>query len=267
LVKPFNAALKKMRDRGDIEKLATTWFTINTTDAEAAAAAATSAPAKRGLNLDFRQIIPEIPYILSGLPVTLLITILSVIFGLIWATVLSLFKISGVKPLEWFAAAYTSIFRGTPLLLQLSMVYFAAPQIIGLDLNPITAGIVTFTLNSGAYMSETIRAGIQAVDRGQKEAAMSLGVPHWQMMGDVVMPQALKNILPALVNETISLLKDSSLVSAITGEELLRKAQIVGAKYYIYFEPLLFAGLIYYILVMLLTFAASTLEKRLRRSD
>ena len=220
-----------------------------------------------GLNLDFGRIVPDIPFILAGIPVTLIFTISSVLLGLVWASALSLCKISGVKPLQWFSFFYTTIFRGTPLLLQLTLVYFATPQLIGYNITPYQAGVLTFTLNSGAYMSETIRAGIQAVDKGQAEASLSLGIPYWLMMWDVIMPQALKNILPALVNETISLLKDSSLVSTIGVVEILRAAQIVGANKYIYFEPLLFAGLIYYVLVMGLTYAASILERRLRRSE
>lgn len=224
-------------------------------------------PPKRGLDLDFGRIVPDIPFILAGIPVTLAFTLSSVFLGLIWGSVLSLCKISGVKALQWFSFAYTTIFRGTPLLLQLSLIYFATPQLTGYNISPYQAGVLTFTLNSGAYMSETIRAGIQAVDKGQAEASLSLGVPYWMMMWDVIMPQALKNILPALVNETISLLKDSSLVSTIGVVEILRAAQIVAANQYIYFEPLLFAGLIYYILVMGLTYSASVLETHLRRSE
>ncbi|MEP1057178.1 amino acid ABC transporter permease [Stenomitos frigidus AS-A4] len=228
---------------------------------------ADASPSQRGLNLDFGRIQPDIPFILAGIPVTLIFTLSSVLLGLVWGAVLSLCKISGVKLLQWLSFFYTSIFRGTPLLLQLSLVYFATPQLTGYNITPYQAGVLTFTLNSGAYMSETIRAGIQAVDKGQAEASLSLGIPYWLMMWDVIMPQALKNILPALVNETISLLKDSALVSTIGVVEILRAAQIVGANKYIYFEPLLFAGLIYYVLVMGLTYAASTLERRLRRSE
>jgi len=219
------------------------------------------------LNLDFARILPDVPFILSGVPQTLLFTFSSVFFGLLLGTLLSLFKISGIKPLYWFAVAYTSVFRGTPLLLQLSLVYFATPQLTGYNIDALQAGVFTFSLNSAAYMSETIRAGIQAVDKGQTEAALTLGVPYPMLMWDIVLPQALKNILPALVNETISLLKDSSLVSTIGVVEILRSAQIVGANKYIYFEPLILAGLIYYILVMGLTYTASILEKRLRRSE
>ncbi|EKF06208.1 ABC transporter permease subunit [Tolypothrix sp. PCC 7601] len=262
LVQPFNQALQQMQQKGELKQLVTKWFSQTT-----AATNVSSAPAKGGLNLDFTRIIPEIPFILKGIPLTLLFTLFSVFLGLIWGTILSLCKITGIKPLTWLANAYTSIFRGTPLLLQLALVYYATPQLTGYDISALTAGVLTFTLNSGAYMSETIRGGIQAVDKGQTEAAMSMGVPYGLMMWDIILPQALKNILPALVNETIGLLKDSALVSTIGVVEILRSAQIVGANKYIYFEPLLFAGFIYYALVMGLTFGASVLERRLRQSE
>jgi polar amino acid transport system substrate-binding protein len=262
LVEPFNKFLQQMKEKGELQKLATKWFSQTT------ATETTSIPAaKGGLNLDFTRIFPDIPFILNGIPLTLLFTLLSVFLGLIWGTVLSLCKITPIKPLIWVANAYTSIFRGTPLLLQLALVYYATPQLTGYDISALQAGVLTFTLNSGAYMSETIRGGIQAVDKGQTEAAMSMGVPYRLMMWDIILPQALKNILPALVNETIGLLKDSALVSTIGVVEILRSAQIVGANKYIYFEPLLFAGLIYYVLVMGLTKSASVLERRLRQSE
>ncbi|MDJ0798655.1 MAG: ABC transporter substrate-binding protein/permease [Calothrix sp. MO_167.B12] len=261
LVQSFNGVLQKMQDNGKLQELATKWFsqTIQPVPGDN--------PKKQGFNLDFRRIIPEIPFILQGIPLSLLFTGLSVFCGLIWGTILSLFKITGVKPLVLIANVYTSVFRGTPLLLQLALVYYATPQLTGYDITALQAGVFTFTLNSGAYMSETIRGGIQAVDRGQAEAAMSMGVPYGLMMWDIILPQALKNILPALVNETIGLLKDSALVSTLGVVEILRSAQIVGANKYIYFEPLLFAGLIYYVLVMGLTFGASSLERRLRQSE
>lgn len=261
LVKPFNKVLQQIKDKGQLETLAKKWFSLSPI-------ADVGAPVpKSGLNLNFSRIIEDIPFILQGIPLTLLFTVFSVFLGLIWGTVLSLLKISGIEPLGWLANAYTSVFRGTPLLLQLALVYYATPQLTGYNIPPLQAGVLTFTLNSGAYMSETIRGGIQAVDKGQSEAAMSMGVSYWLMMWDVILPQALKNILPALVNETIGLLKDSALVSTLGVVEILRSAQIVGSNKYIYFEPLLFAGLIYYVLVMGLTWGASALERRLRQSE
>ena len=266
LVEPFNNVLRKMKNNGELERLSKKWFSATSSTSEALSPNSSTKIAD-GLNLDFRRIIPDIPYILQGIPLTLLFTLSSVFFGLFWGTALSFFKISGIKPLGWFANVYTSIFRGTPLLLQLSLIYFATPQLTGYNIPALYAGVLTFTLNSGAYMSETIRGGIQAVDKGQFEAAMSMGVTYGMMMWDIILPQALKNILPALVNETIGLLKDSSLVATIGVVEILRSAQIVGANKYIYFEPLLFAGLIYYALVIGLSFAASALERKLRKSD
>ena len=192
-------------------------------------------------------------YILQGVWVTFQFTLISALLGFIWGVVLSLLKISGIKPLVWFANAYTSIFRGTPLLVLLSIVYFATPQLTGYDITALQAGIITFSLNSGAYISETIRGGILAVDKGQREAALSLGVPYKPMMTDIILPQAIKNILPALVNESIAVLKDSTLVSTIGALDLLRRAPEVGAEKYIYFEPLIFVAVIHYLIVMVLT--------------
>ncbi len=219
------------------------------------------------MNLDFARIAESIPFILTGLNVTLQFTLISAILGFIWGTVLSLFKISSFKPLYWFGMGYTSIFRGTPLLVTLSLIYFATPQLTGYNISGFEAGIITFTLNSGAYISEVIRAGILAVDRGQAEAAMSLGVRYKPMMLDIILPQAIKNILPALVNESIALLKDSTLVSTIGAQDLLRRAQIVGAQKYVYFEPLLLVAVIYYAMVMILTVGSVILENQLRRSS
>lgn len=219
------------------------------------------------MNLDFAQIVPSIPFILDGIWVTLQYTLLSTFFGFLLGTVLSLFKISNIKLLKWFAVAYTSIFRGTPLIVQIAIVYFSTPQLIGYDITALQAGVLAFSLNSAAYISETIRGGILAVDKGQREAAMALGVPYRAMMWDIILPQAVKNILPALVNESIALLKESALVSTIGALDLLRRANIVASEKFIYFEPLIFVAAIYYLMVMALTLAARMLERRLRRSD
>lgn len=219
------------------------------------------------MNLDFSQIVPSLPFIFNGVLVTLRFTLLSALFGFALGTLLSLLKISSIKPLRWFSEFYTSIFRGTPLILQLALIYFATPQLIGYKISAIEAGVITFSLNSAAYSSETIRAGIMAVDKGQREASMSLGVPYKLTMMDIILPQAFKNILPALVNESIALLKDSALVSTIGALDLMRRGMVVAAEKYLYFEPLIVIGVIYYIMVMGLTQAAQVLERRLRRSD
>ncbi|MCL6515901.1 amino acid ABC transporter permease [Alicyclobacillus sp.] len=219
------------------------------------------------MNLDFSIIAPSIPFILKGILVTLEFTLTSAVIGFLWGTLLSILKISRVRLLRTFGVVYTSVFRGTPLLVQLSIVYFATPQLIGYDITPYMAGVITFGLNSAAYISETIRAGILSVDPGQREAALSLGVPYRRMMMDIILPQAVKNILPALVNESIALLKDSTLVSTIGAGDLLRRADIVSANTYKYFEPLIIVAGIYYVMVICLTWAGRRLERRLQRSD
>ncbi|WP_413467437.1 ABC transporter substrate-binding protein/permease [Pleurocapsa sp. FMAR1] len=259
-VNDFNRVLEEMKESGKLEGLVNKWFGDGKETATPAGEANNSA-------LSFARIAPSIPFILRGLGTTLLFTALSALFGFIWGTILSLFKISNIKPLTWLANAYTSVFRGTPLLLQIALVYYATPQLTGYDIPALVAGVITFTLNSGAYISETIRGGILAVDKGQREAALSLGIPYKPMMLDIILPQAVKNILPALVNESIALLKDSALVSTIGVADLLRRAQIVGAEKYIYFEPLLFAGAVYYVMVMFLTWGGYALEQRLQRSS
>ena len=264
LVDDFNRVLKEMKDSGEIDKLVTKLFE-NQGKGESTGNATSSAASNS--NFPLATIMPSIPYIIDGIRVTLLFTALSALLGFIWGTILSLFKISTIKPLTWFANVYTSIFRGTPLLLQIAIVYYATPQLTGYDIPALLAGVITFTLNSGAYISETIRGGILAVDKGQREAALSLGVPYKPMMSDIILPQAIKNILPALVNESIALLKDSALVSTIGVADLLRRAQIVGAEKYIYFEPLLFAGIVYYLMVMSLTWGGYALERKLQRSS
>lgn len=219
------------------------------------------------MNLDFGQIVPYIPFILQGIWVTLKFVSMSIIVGFILGTVLALCKITDRPVLKWFADAYTSIFRGTPLILQLMIIYFAVPQLLGYDISAFLSAVLAFGLNSSAYVSEIIRAGVLAVDKGQTEAAKALGVPYKDMMINIILPQALKNILPALMNEFITLTKESAIVSVIGYLDLMRRAQIVGADIYRNFEPLLFAGLIYWVMVYILTQIGKVIERRMRLSD
>ncbi|MGG0155207.1 amino acid ABC transporter permease [Bacillus mycoides] len=219
------------------------------------------------MNLDFSAITPSIPYILKGLEVTLKIVAASAVVGFILGTLLALCKIARIRVLNIAADIYTSIFRGTPLVLQLMIIYFGVPQMIGYDIPAFLAAVLAFSLNSGAYMSEVIRAGIQAVDKGQTEAAMALGIPYSKMMRNIIFPQALKNILPALVNEFATLTKESAVVTVIGATDLMRRAYIVGGETFKYLEPLLFVGLIYYILVIILTLVGKAIEGRMKKSD
>lgn len=207
---------------------------------------------------------PSLPYILGGLKVTLFYTTTSVVGGFVLGTFLTLMKLSPVKIIHFLANAYTSVFRGTPLILQLGLIYYASQGVTGYNISVWQAGIAAFSFNSAAYISEIIRAGMLSIDKGQQEAALSLGIPRFLMMRDIILPQALRNILPALVNETVDLLKESALVSTITEADLMRRATVVAAEKHLYFEPFLIVGAIYYVLVMILSFFARFLEKRLR---
>lgn len=219
------------------------------------------------MNLDFSAIVPSMPYILAGLKLTVLVVVCSILLGLVLAILLALMKISRSKWLVFIADFYTSIFRGTPMVLQLMIIYFGLPQIVGFDIEKFPAAVLAFGLNSGAYVSEVIRAGILAVDKGQQEAAAALGIPYRKMMGKIILPQAFKNILPALMNEFITLTKESAMVTVIGASDLMRRAFLVGGETFSFMEPLLFVAAIYYILIMLLSLLGKAIERRLRTND
>ena len=213
---------------------------------------------------NFPEWISTMLYIPAGAIVTLEYTLTSVALGLLIGSMLAMCKISNVWILNKFSAVYVSIFRGTPLLVQLSLIYFATPGLTGYQISVFEAGIISFSLNSGAYVSEIIRAGIGSIDKGQFEAAKALGIPYASMMKDIILPQALRNILPALVNEVINLLKESAIISTIGGADLMRRAQIVAAEQYSYFGPLLIATACYYLMVLILSYFANKLENKLK---
>ncbi|GGL52483.1 amino acid ABC transporter permease [Sporolactobacillus putidus] len=216
----------------------------------------------------FKTIAPSIPYIINGIWVSLGIALGASILGFVGGILLSLCKIGNIKVLNGLARAYTSVFRGTPLILQLAIAYFGIPQLFQMgDVNPFTCAVLTFGLNSAAYMSEIIRSGINAVDKGQFEASEALGISYWPAMKDIILPQAIKNILPAMMNEFITLTKDSAIVSTISVTDMMRRSQIVAAQYYLYFPPMLVSLVMYYVIVLILTYFGGRLERRMRRSD
>ncbi len=211
-----------------------------------------------------------IPYIFNGLWVTLLIAFVAAVFGLLVGILIVIsYK---HKSTSWLAKAYIDVFRGTPLLLQLSIIYYAVPQITDNLLNDIlelnvdihiaalTAAFVTFSLNSGAYISEIIRSGINSVDPGEIEAAKALGISKFHTFKDIILPIAFRNSFPALMNEFITLVKETSVVSIIGIKDLMRRQQIVTSQIYSYFEPLIVIGIIYYVVIKILTIASRKLE-------
>ncbi len=172
----------------------------------------------------------------------------------------------------WVATFYTSLFRGTPLLLQIYVIYLGSPEVIkafGLPQNynpsPFVSGVAALSLNYGAYLTEVFRAGIQAVPKGQNEAAWAIGLSGWQTQRRVILPQAFKIVIPAIGNDFIALIKDTSLVSVITVEELLRRAQLAGASSMNFFSTLLVAAAFYWALTIFFSFWQAKLENRMAR--
>ena len=214
----------------------------------------------------FEHFLPwsQVSFIIQGIGVTLAYSLTSVFFGLIIGILLATLKVSNNYRGRLFANAYTSVFRGTPLLIQLSIVYFGLPSLIGVKLSVFVAGVIAFSLNSGAYISEIIRAGINSIDKGQFEAAKALAVAPSLIMKDIILPQATRVILPSLVNELINMVKESALISIVGDLDLMRRAQMVAAETYSFFTPMLIAAATYYILVMTISTLGKFLEKWLK---
>jgi len=212
--------------------------------------------------MDFELIQRALPILLMGAGVTIEITAFSVAIGFFIGLFVGIARISQFKILQIMAAVYADCIRGTPLLVQIFLIYFALPMAIGQRVEPFIAAVVACGINSGAYVSEIFRAGIQAIDVGQMEAGRSLGLTWWQTMRFIILPQAFKNILPPLGNEFIAMLKDSSLVSVIGFEELTRRGQLIIAQTYGSFEIWMTVAVLYLIMTMAISRIVAFLEKR-----
>ena len=212
--------------------------------------------------MDFELIQRALPILLMGAGVTIEITAFSVAIGFFIGLFVGIARISQFKILRILAAVYADCIRGTPLLVQIFLIYFALPMAIGQRVEPFIAAVAACGINSGAYVSEIFRAGIQAIDVGQMEAGRSLGLTWWQTMRFIILPQAFKNILPPLGNEFIAMLKDSSLVSVIGFEELTRRGQLIIAQTYGSFEIWMTVAVLYLIMTMAISRIVAFLEKR-----
>jgi len=212
--------------------------------------------------MDFELIQRALPILLMGAGVTIEITAFSVAIGFFIGLFVGIARISQFKILQIMAAVYAGCIRGTPLLVQIFLIYFALPMAIGQRVEPFIAAVAACGINSGAYVSEIFRAGIQAIDVGQMEAGRSLGLTWWQTMRFIILPQAFKNILPPLGNEFIAMLKDSSLVSVIGFEELTRRGQLIIAQTYGSFEIWMTVAVLYLIMTMAISRIVAFLEKR-----
>lgn len=209
----------------------------------------------------------------SGIAVTLEITICAVLIGVVVGLIVALGKMSAVKPVKIFFSVYVEILRGTPMVVQALIIYFGVPMMMqkyGLDFrweNPIIASILVCGINSSAYVAEIIRSGLQAVDKGQMEAARSLGMNHFQAMRFIVVPQAFRIILPALGNEFISLLKETAVLSIITVTDVTRRSMLWAAATFESWPAYLGTAIVYLSITIPLSRLVAYLERRMAQSD
>ncbi|AHL75438.1 amino acid ABC transporter permease [Stutzerimonas stutzeri] len=208
----------------------------------------------------------SLPFLLKGAWWTVVLSLGGMVFGLLLGFGLALLRLYGYWPLQWLARIYVSFFRGTPLLVQLFMIYYGLPQ-LGLQLDPLPAALIGFSLNMAAYTAEILRAAIASIDRGQWEAAASIGMSRAQTLYRAVLPQAARTALPPLGNSFISLVKDTALAATIQVPELFRQAQLITARTFEIFTMYLAAALIYWLLASVLAYFQGRLEDRVNRHE
>lgn len=207
-------------------------------------------------------------FFLTGAYITIILALIAVVLGSILGVALTLLRRSRFKVLKWIGDIYVEFIRGTPLLAQIYIIYIGIPALFsGYDIPDLAVGAIALSLNAAAYISETIRSGIEAVSKGQMEAARSLGMSQRQAMFDIILPQAFKNILPALGNQFIGSIKDSSIVSVIGVAELMYKTTIVRGNTALGLEPIIVASLGYLVLTFTLSRLLGIVERRLKTSD
>ncbi len=211
--------------------------------------------------------VQAMPLLLTGAAVTVQITALSVLIGIIIGLFVGIARISTYRVIHLIAAVYVDFLRGTPLLVQIFLVYFALPVVTGQRIDPFVAAIAACSINSSAYVAEIFRAGIQSVDAGQMEAGRSLGMSWMQTMRYIIVPQAARRVIPPLGNEFIALLKDSSLVSVIGFEELTRRGQLIIARTYASLEIWLCVAIIYLVMTVSISRFIAWLERRYKIDD
>jgi polar amino acid transport system permease protein len=219
------------------------------------------------MEYDLSLIMNSLPLLIRGAGVTLEITALAVGLGLVFGLIAALAQLSKFAPLKWLAKIYVDFIRGTPLLVQIFIIYFALPALLGQRIDPFVAAVAACSINSGAYIAEIFRAGIQSIEIGQLRAGLSLGMNWNQTMRYIILPQAFKRIIPPLGNEFIAMLKDSSLVSVIGFEELTRSGQLIIAETYGSLEIWTAVALLYLIMTLTITQFVGVLERRYKKSD
>ena len=211
---------------------------------------------------DWALVEKSIPLLGTGLLMTLKISSLAMLIGLVLGGVLGLASMSRFAPARWFVRAYVDFIRGTPLLIQIFLVYFALP-VIGVNLPEFWAGVIALSLNAAGFLAEIFRAGLGSIEKGQAEAARSIGLRHHQVLFHVLLPQSLRSVVPPATNELITLVKGSALLSVISVYELTRAGQAVIAVHFAPFEIFVLIALYYYLTVSLLAWLSRWLERKL----
>jgi len=214
----------------------------------------------------FQLALDSAPFLLKGAYYTVILSLGGMFFGLVMGFGLALMRLSRFKLVSWIARIYVSFFRGTPLLVQLFVIYYGLPQ-VGLELDPIPAALIGLSLNMAAYICEILRSSISSIERGQWEAAASIGMTRAQTLRRAILPQAMRTALPALGNSFISLVKDTAQAATIQVPELLRQAQLISARNFEIFTMYLSAALLYWILATVLSHLQNKLEERVNRHD
>lgn len=248
LIEMFNAGLANLQSSGEYDEIVDTYLSGGEESAQPT---------------DIISVAVEYwPALMQGLWLTILATLVAVVAAFILGIIFGFGRLAKFAPLRWVSTAYVYVFRGTPILIQAFFVFFAIPQLIpDLKFDPFVAGAITLSLNTGAYMTEIIRGGIQAVDPGQNEASRSLGLSHWKTMQKVVLPQAFRIMIPSFVNQGIITLKDTSLISVIGLAELTFVSRQIIASTYLSAQVLTIVAIIYFIVITLLTLLANRLER------
>lgn len=213
--------------------------------------------------MNFEFLLKYYPFYLEGIKTTLLLSLLTIIFGTLFGLFLCIFKISKFKPLRLLASMYIEIIRGTPLLVQLIVIHYG----FKINITEMTSATIALSINSAAYIAEIIRAGIMSVNNGQMEAARSLGMNHFQSMKLIIIPQAIKNILPALGNEFVVLIKESAIVSYIGLADIMYKANQIRSLTYLTLEPLLVAAIIYFVITFTISKLIQYFERKLNKDN
>lgn len=224
----------------------------------------------------FQDTFKYIDMFLEGLVCTISLSFFTVILGFILGLILASMRLSKIKPLRYVATAYVEVFRATPMLVQLFLIYYVALAGVSLPtwklfgfirFERFIPGVIALSLNSGAYLSEIIRSGIQSIDQGQTEAARSLGLTAWQNMRYIVLPQAIKNILPAIANEFVTIIKESSICWTIGVQEIMSAVNSVKTATYSMGEPLVIAACIYFCLTFPTSKVIQHFERKMSRGD